>query len=879
MSEGRGLLIEREAPMAQLAQALARADAGVGQTVLLEGEAGIGKSALVDCFLRGPAAGSRVLMGGCDALSTPRHLGPLYDMAQGLGPRVARALQGDAHPSLIFPAFLSALDEPRKTTVVVIEDTHWADPATLDLMTFLGRRIGKSRVLLLLTCRNDAWHDTRALKILLGELPPACTQRVTLAPLSVEGVAAMAPGDPRGADALHRLAGGNPFFVTALLARPADRIPDSVRDAVSARARALSAEACAMSELASVVPGLCELALLRTAWSGPTDPAAPLDECIRSGVLQWADNAVRFRHELARQAVEESLPPIRRHSLHAAVLDALAQDTTAPAARLLHHALGAGRINAVLRLTPLAARHATRLGAHRQALAHYAAALPYAQQAAPTERAEILEGWAIASSAVAWPDEPACAAMDQAAALWRASGETERIGGALRRLATMYRANWRIARADRCVDEAIDLLETLPPSRALAQAYSQRAIFHMGASNTAAALHWGHKALVLARAVGCEQAHAAALAAVGAVRLRAGDSAGIGLLQQAAAGAAGAGDIATLVTAHVALCESLVRQWRLREAEQHCAQALPLFTEMPQVQHFFTGLLAQCAVQRGQLKDGRARTSPVLESLAGPPQVMHWSLLLADGLARSRLGEASGRATLARCFELSLAVGLPHYVLPAGCAMAETLALAGREDDARAALLQAWSRRGHDDSPWTLGLAAVWAQRLKTELPQEPGRPVAQVADVFQRELHGDYAAAAALWRASDAPFEEGLCLMHCGDDGLRQALDIFSRIGAQPAARLARAEARRRGVKGMKRGPYAAARRNDMQFTARELQVLGLLAEGRSNAQIAATLSRSERTVEHHVARLLAKAGADNRRSLLAMASRSGVLAARSGA
>jgi DNA-binding CsgD family transcriptional regulator len=322
-----------------------------------------------------------------------------------------------------------------------------------------------------------------------------------------------------------------------------------------------------------------------------------------------------------------------------------------------------------------------------------------------------------------------------------------------------------------------------------------------------------------------------------------------------------------------------VRQWRLREAEQHCAQALPLFADMPQVQHFFTGVLAQCAVQRGQLAEGCARTWPALEALTGPPRVTHWSLLHAEGLARSRMGEASGRTTLARCFELSLAVGLPHYVLPAGCAMAEALALAGREDDARAALLQAWSRRGHDDSPWTLGLAAVWAQRLKTELPQEPGRPVPQVAEVFLRELQGDHAAAAALWHASDAPFEEGLCLMHCGDDGLRQALDIFSRIGAQPAARLARAEARRRGVKGMKRGPYAAARRNDLLFTKRELQVLGLLAEGQSNAQIAATLSRSERTVEHHVAKLLAKAGADNRRSLLAMASRSGVLAVGPGA
>ena len=280
------MLIERDGPLESLLDIGRRAAAGHGATVLLGGEAGIGKTSLLREFAQRVGTDYRVLWGGCEALFTPRPLGPLQDMAQALDPRVAALLDQAAAPERIFPALLNALQDANDTTVLVFEDVHWADNATLDLVKYLGRRIFLLRAMLVLSFRTDEVGADHPLAQVLGDLPSAAATRVTLPPLSPEGVATLAEQAGRSDADLHRITAGNPFFVTELLASndaASEQIPASVRDAVWSRLSRLTAGEREALEVISIVPGSVERWLLRALLGADAD--ASVDQCVARGML------------------------------------------------------------------------------------------------------------------------------------------------------------------------------------------------------------------------------------------------------------------------------------------------------------------------------------------------------------------------------------------------------------------------------------------------------------------------------------------------------------------------------------------------------------------------------------------------------------------
>src|SRR5262245_28533778 len=230
---GDGLL-ERAEELRMLHAALrAVTESGRGRAVLLAGEAGIGKTALVDAFRAGLGS-TRVLAGACDALHTPRALGPLVDIARQTRGELARMVEAGSLPGDLAGALLDELKR-RSPSVLVLEDLHWADGATLDLVRLLVRRVGTVPALVLITYRHDELDRQHPLRVLLGDLPRAAITRSVLAPLSAEAVATLAR--PYGIDAgrLYERTGGNPFYVTEALAAGTAAVPDGVRDAVLAR--------------------------------------------------------------------------------------------------------------------------------------------------------------------------------------------------------------------------------------------------------------------------------------------------------------------------------------------------------------------------------------------------------------------------------------------------------------------------------------------------------------------------------------------------------------------------------------------------------------------------------------------------------------------
>src|SRR5436190_4088955 len=349
-------LLERDAERAALEAAI-RESRGAGRVVVVSGEAGIGKTALVSSV----ADAHRVLWGACDPLITPRPMGPLRDVAREAGGALADAVEGSREDLLS-----AVLDELRAPAALVIEDLHWADDATLDFVALLGRRLPRSRGCLIVTTRPEQRAEVRRV---LAALPRECVRPIEPGGLSAEAVALLARRAGRDASELHAVSGGNPFFVTEVLAAPAgDGVPASVRDAVALRVAAVGPEARGVAELAAVIPGPAELWLLDA-------PADAVDACIAAGLLGLHGEALAFRHDLARRAVEDSLSPLRRRELNHRVLMKLEAAGEQGAARLVHHARRAGDSAAIRRLAPIAARAATAAGGHRQALDHWEAAL------------------------------------------------------------------------------------------------------------------------------------------------------------------------------------------------------------------------------------------------------------------------------------------------------------------------------------------------------------------------------------------------------------------------------------------------------------------------------------------------------------------------
>ena len=287
-------LVEREHALAELDAAFEQASAGQGRMVLVTAEAGGGKTALIERFCAARVGSARVLRGACDALFTPRPLGPIQDVALKLGPVLTDLLIREVTPYQVAGALFEGMQR-RQPTILVIEDVHWADKATLDVLRLLARRIATARVLIVLSYREEVVDAAHPLRVMLGELSPGlAVARVRLGPLTLDGVAQLA--EPSGVDPerLHRVTGGNPFFVTEVLASGKHEIPPTVRDAVLARAARLTPPARRLLEAVSIMTPHAELWLVE-ALSGEID--VKVDECIAAGMLVSESGIVAFRHE------------------------------------------------------------------------------------------------------------------------------------------------------------------------------------------------------------------------------------------------------------------------------------------------------------------------------------------------------------------------------------------------------------------------------------------------------------------------------------------------------------------------------------------------------------------------------------------------------
>jgi DNA-binding CsgD family transcriptional regulator len=855
-------LLERDAELALLGQCIGklRGDAAVGACVLLSAEAGGGKTSLLAQTARRAGDDVEWLWGACEPMLSPPPLGALIDLLDRLPPALAAAVRAGRHTPEVLAGMLAMLRERRTPAVLVIDDAQWADGATLDLLRYLGRRIESTRALLVLSYRSDGLASDHPLLGVLGSLPARSCVRLPLAPLSRSAVAELARRAGRGARGVHQATQGNPFFVTELLAGDAQALPASVRDAVLARVAPLAAEARDVLELASVAPAQIEVEVLDAVVE---DAQAAIAQCTAAGLLHLDGGSLRFRHELARRAVEASLSPGRAAALHAAVFDALSV-RGAPVVRLVHHAAQAGLSGAVLALAPQAAREAAQACAHRQAAALYALALEHAAALSPSEQAALQVAHADECLLVNRVDD-AMASRCQALLLHRRLGDRLAEGLDLRELAHIEWHRGAAQTGRPYAQAAIEVLEQLDAPRELAMAYATMAQLHLLGETSLPACEWGRKALVLLEALADPEGLAYALNTVGTAQLRSEDvPQAWAQLQRSRDIALAQGFESHAARAYMNSASLCLVHRRYADLEQACAQGIAyceahdmdMFLCRLRIRHSYA-LLESGRWDAAEAEIAAVRQNAMLTGLE-KEQSAHLHALLD-----LRRGDDRSQAYWSEMIDGRRTLSVDPWYAPQAVVRCEAAWLRGAHTQVQAIAGAAFGAALHSGERWRIGQLACWLRRAGGAVP-----PIALALPAPCRfELGGDLRAAAQAWAALGCRYEQALALLGGDEADLRSALALLDELGAAPAARIARSRLRALGVRQVQRGCNSRTRDDPLGLTAREREVLDLLAQQLSNRAIAERLHRSERTVENHVATLLGKLGVASRAEAAARA------------
>jgi DNA-binding CsgD family transcriptional regulator len=847
-SEAPAAFLERGVELGSLTARLAAVEqTGRGQVLLVGGEAGVGKTTLLRRFAHGVGERGCVLWGGCDPLFAPRPLGPLISVARTLGGDLERLVEHGAMPYDVV-AGLEAEVARVAPALIVLDDVHWADEATLDVLRLLARHADRMPALAVATYRDDGLAPNHPLRLVLGEVATSRdVARMKLAPLSRVAVAELAEASRLDPDELFRKTGGNPFFVAEIIAGGGVGIPETVRDAVLARAARLSLTGQALLEAVAIVPPEAELWLVDAV---ARESASGLDECLAAGMLVVDRDVVRFRHELARLAVEESVPPHRARELHRRVLDALQAPPhgSLDLARLAHHADATSDGSAVLEFAPLAAERAVAAGAYREASAQYARALRFGGALEPAERAELLERRSRVCYVTDQHDE-AVAAIQEAAEIRRALGDRLAEGEALCWLSLILWCPGMADDARRVGKEAIDLLETLPPSRELARAYHNYSMLELLALRRAGSLDWAERALALGEEL---QDVDAVLESRRLIASFMHGDAGWRELEDVLAAArshelterAGLTYVALGGKALAERRSDLGARW-IGEGIEYCEKH-----GLERDRLYLVSFRARLALDDDDWTAAAREATAVIRMprTSISPRII---ALVVLALVRARRGDPGAEALLEEATALAEPTRELLRMGPVAAAAAEVAWLDGRPADVAVATDNALAE--------ALELAD---DRLAAELR------------VWRARAGVDEAAPDPRWRAHGR-YETALELLDRDDEeSLRRSLEELQDLGARPAANIVLRRLRELGARGVPRGPRPATRRNPAGLTARELEVLELVAQGLRNTEIAGRLVVSERTIDHHVGAILRKLDVRGRTQATTEAVRLGLVA-----
>ena len=808
-------------------------------------------------------------IGGCDSLFTPHPLGPLHDIAPQLDSDFANLLRTEKERSVIFTAFFESLAASRRPVLLVIEDVHWADEATIDLIKFIARRISKLRCLFLLTMRDNELDSGHALRLLFGQLAADTFTKIRVSPLSRQAVEdmAVARGHHTG-EKVFALTGGNPFYVTEVLASGMAPIPERIKDSVLTAFHSKDEHTRELWELLSVLPSRIEPSIVSKI---EHEYPNVIDNCIASGVIVNRNDTLSFKHELYRIAIEESISKYRRKHLHKRVLALLDDSSGATLAQRVHHARYAEDHRLVLELAPRAAKEAAALGAHMEAAKLYKTAIEHAS----TDYSGLAELHAKYAYECYLINQIANAltAQEESLALYRQLGNPLRVGDTLRFLSRLQWFAGNRGKASTHAHESVQVLEQLSPTRELALAYSNFSQLNMLADNKPQTLLWGEKAIQLAEQLNDAEILCHALNNVGSILMKSPEheDGGASKLQQSLSIALANGfhEHAARAYTNMGCFYVLIRKYE--KARKWLDEGLKYCEE-----HDLLSWLYYMQSERTRL----------LLDTGAWSEAEHVALSLqnnADHFALTRIGALVtlvkynirvGRFDKARDYlgiakKLAAPTAEAYRMLPVMAAQLELCWTAG-EAVAIEELESAVALLPDIRESWHYAGVAYWMRRCSIPIPDHsevlyPG-PLAL-------EQQGEFEAAAREWKALGCAFEQALALVECSEEHQRAALTILDSLGATATSEMLKNKLREKGMRHIPRGPRESTKNNPAHLTGRQVEILSLLEHGAQNKEIADKLFISPKTVDHHISAILSKLSVNSRSKAVVEARRLGIL------
>lgn len=831
-------------------ETLARAASeGAGQTVFVTGEAGAGKTTLLRAF-EARMSGARLLRGACEDLSIPEALGPLRDIAGDAGVDLDALFRDERDRLDVFGRLLFAIEAPDQTALLLIEDLHWADEATLDFLRFAARRLRGRRILLVVSSRDDETEGRPQIRRALGGVPPFDVTRIALQPLSTEAVARMAAGTRQDADELYRITGGNAFYVSELLKVGVGEGLRSLQDTILHRIGRLHPDVQTVIEAVSVFPRRAERAwALDVAGSGDEDV---IDMAADTGLIEDRDGYLAFRHEIARQVVENTLRSGRRRRLNKALLAVMQTAGTVPNARLLHHARAADDLTETARLAPVAGREALAAGANRQAADYLAIAVDLAD---PQDTGPF--------AALLFDAGEACRLanrmLDAVGFFERALSVTE--GNPVLRARTLQRLSrvkWiagKKVQARTLGDEAIALLEP-EGSGELAMALAHRAQVAMSDFAVQESLPLARRAEDMARRLGRIDIVSHALSTQSLVSLF--DSSEINALYAESITAAKAAR--SPVNLVRCLANSGIVNWcglRFPEALSLLDTAIETAfeTDTTEQVNFHQGFRVHVLDRMGQWDDALAKAQDILSRPLeeASPKIM---LRLTVSRIAMRRGEDDAAQHLDEILTWLGDEEDARHICDVACLFVERAWL-GFDDGVPAQALMDHAR-AIAINPMLKEDLLDWQRRLDpSRLPDN----IHGLHAPYNAAMAGDRRKAAAEWHRIGDPYREALSLGEGESDAVAQAVAILNRLGATRVRDHVIQRAQERGLSvAATTGPRATTLANPAGLTRRQMEVLALLDEGLSNAAIGERLFVSPKTVDHHVSAILGKLDVSSR-------------------
>ncbi|WP_083410471.1 ATP-binding protein [Mycolicibacterium rutilum] len=847
-------LVERDRQFATLTACADAALAGAGQLVVVSGESGAGKTAFIEHFVAHRADDARVLAASCDPLATPRPLGPVHDIAGVLGAPARAALTDAEHAYDIFEAVLTDLGEV--PTIVVIDDLHWADQGTIDLLRFALRRIHRRPLLLVGAARDEEVGLGHPLRALLADIARAGNaQLLALPALTEDGVRELAADRPVDPARLHRTTGGNAFFVTEMLDHTAGELPVTVRDAVLGRTVGLQESDWDVLNLLSCSPEAIPDHLLPAL--GVTMP--PLRRLRDAHLIRRTARGVAFRHDLCRLAVASVLPPGAEPQLHSRMLTAYEQTGGADPAVMTHHAIGAGDRVRIRAAATAAGSASSRSGAHRQAAEFYRIAMEYGGELPAEAEAELLELLA-AEYYLTDQLDGAIEACGRALRVRRAAGATAELSADHHALAVYDWYNADRRGADEHAARAVTVLDDAAAARSPSAQISLGHGFAMQAYLAMQSTDLRHAGALLAHAR--EIADATRDPAL-SVRVEIIE----GICSVIAGEATGRDTVLAIMrsaprhldeiysSGYTNLTYLDVEQRRLADAAELLSVSLPMTWErdLPICRVWQLGARGRLSLLSGDWDDALVDAAAVLDAPTAP-LARTWPHLIAGLIALRRTGDDDQQLDAA--WALARRFGEPVRVLPAASALIERAWLTGTPVGDVADYRRMLEETHRPGLEWARGELAVWLMRI------DPTVAADGVAAPYRCYLDGDTARAAEEFEKLGSLYEAALAWTESGvEEQARRGLDMLDRMGATAVADKVRRDLRANGMKGVPSRRRLSTLHNPAGLTRRQVEVLSRMGDGLTNTELAAQLYLSAKTVDHHVSAILAKLGVANRR------------------